>query len=1275
MKTSFIFAAAVLVSLATTAQNEWDNVDINSINRRPAHTVEFPVTENNPDAYSMSLNGVWKFKWAADPSLKPAGFESVSYDDSDWDDIDVPATWQIYGLRNGKNWDKPLYCNVAYPFSYDRETFSVMADRPEWFTYGKDMKNPVGSYRRTFSIPQEWNGRRFFVRFNGAGHGYYVYVNGKQVGYAEDSYLPSEFEITDYVKNGENLLAVQVYRFTSGSFLECQDYWRLTGITRDVFLWSAPQNNILDYFFTTDFDHTFTDATVNLDVTLDGKSISRNYSLSAKILDGDRVVAEKKIAKVADGVNKMSFPVASPKKWTAETPNLYTLVLALNNGKQDIDIRTSQVGFRKITVGEDGSVRVNGQPIKLRGVNRHDHSHINGRAVSKEEMEKDVKLMKRLNINTVRTSHYPVSPYFYSLCDKYGLYMVAEADVECHAATHLSSNIKFRPAMVERNQRNVLTHRNHPAIIFWSYGNECGGGDNFKYVSQMVNSLDTTRLTVYEPNDTWSSVETTMYAGSDYVERLGREKANQKNPKPYFQVENSHSMGNSMGNMKEYWDLYETYPALNGECIWDWKDQSLQVPVPGSANGETYMAYGGDFGDNPNDGNFCTNGVIFSDYNISAKSYQVKKIYQPFAFEQVSFDNGRLVVRIRNKLAFRTAEGYEFSYQVLEDGIVLNDGKFSAKLDPAGETLVELVDLLPSNVKTNSEYSVRFSVTQTESTWWAEAGYQVASEQFQLKDAQDMPIIAVQGKHGKLSANAGTEGIVSVSGDNFNAVFSLLEGTLSEYTFNGKKILTSPLKLNVFRIPTDNDGSKSGMWDQMGIRDLDVETVDYKAYKSGKDYVLEFVNLCKGHNGNDFTTTARFTVLSDGRIIVNSYIKPSIKNAVIPKVGFITELSAGYENMTWFGLGPWDSYADRKDATYPGVYSSTVSEQYTNYVKPQEMGNKSETRWLALTAEDGTGLMFVCPDRMNVSAQHFRPAENYINRNERAMHPYQVKKTENTVLCLDAFVRALGNNSCGPDVLPKYELRTADVAFDFIIMPVDKQLTKQEMSEKAHVSLPNCPMVNISRSNRDGMVTLEANKSANIENPEIYYTLNGKKWQKYTSPFFFEKGGVVSAFSSKKNTVKSIVSNAMFDMFIDKSLWKVVSVDSEQDGGANAASNAIDNDPATVWHTAYYGDAPRHPHYIIVDMGKEYSVTHFEYVPRQDMSNGRVQEYEIYFSNDAQNWGDAAAKGNFGRMQNSAVLVEIPSKPTARYFKFVANSEVGRNIWTSVAELGIRAGE
>lgn len=1268
MKASFLFAAAALVSLNIMAQNEWDDVSINSINRRPAHTVEIPETEATPDAYCISLNGVWKFNWAADPDKKPAGFENVSFDDSAWDNIDVPSTWQIYGLRNGKNWDKPLYCNVAYPFSYDRETFSIMADRPEWFTYGKDMKNPVGSYRRTFTVPQEWDGRRVFIRFNGAGHGYYVYVNGKQVGYAEDSYLPSEFEITDYVKKGENLVAVQVYRFTSGSFLECQDYWRLTGITRDVFVWSAPKNNILDYFFTTDFDKTFTNATVNMDITLDAKSTLKGYSISVKISDGNKLVAQSSIANPVNGVNKLSFPVASPKKWSAETPNLYTLTVSLNDGKKNVDVRTSQVGFRKITVGEDGSIRVNGKPIKLRGVNRHDHSHINGRAVSKEEMEKDVKLMKRLNINTVRTSHYPVSPYFYSLCDKYGLYMVAEADVECHAATHLSSNVKFRAAMVERNQRNVLTHRNHPAIIFWSYGNECGGGDNFKYVGEMVNSLDTTRLTVYEPNDTWSSVETTMYAGSDYVERLGRENAAKKNPKPYFQVENSHSMGNSMGNMKEYWDLYEKYPSLNGECIWDWKDQSLQVPVPGSTNGETYMAYGGDFGDNPNDGNFCTNGVIFSDYNISAKSYQVKKIYQPFVFSLA--ENGK-TLSIRNRFSFKTAEGYDFSYQVLEDGIVIKDGSFKAIVEALSTTVMELPELLPANAKETSEYAVRFSVKQNSETWWAEAGYEVASEQIQLKEAQNLPVVAAQGKHKGLSVkNSDTE--IRISGDCFEAVFSIAEGTLSEYTLNGNRILTSPLKLNLFRIPTDNDGSKSGMWDQMGIRDMQVVPVSMLVHP-GKQCVVEFVNKYVGSNGNDFETNVRFTVMRDGKIVVNSYIKPAIKNAIIPKIGFITELAAGYENMKWFGLGPWDSYVDRKESTYPGVYSSTVAEQYTHYVKPQEMGNKSETRWLALTQSDGTGLMFVCPDKMNVSAQHFRPAENYINRNERAMHPYQVKKTENTVLCVDALVRGLGNNSCGPDVLAQYELRTTDVAFDFIIMPVDRQLTDSELSEKAHVSLPNCPMVQISRSNKDGMVTLKSNPSANVSDPDIFYSLNGKKFIKYTEPFLFADGGRIWAYSSKKNAEKSIVSNAEFDMFIDKSAWKVVSADSQQDNGANAAANAIDNDPSTIWHTAYYGNTPRHPHTIIVDMGQEYTVSDFEYTPRQDMSNGRVAEYELYFSVDGQNWGEAAAKGTFGRMQASVIRVNIPSEPTARYFKFVAGSEVGRNAWTAVAELGIRA--
>ena len=807
--------------------DEWDDVSVTHLNRERAHTTGIPLADASAvgDAaieespYYKTLNGTWKFKWVGDPSKSPAGFEAIDYSVAGWDDIDVPAPWQVYGIRNGKQWDKPLYCNVAYPFSYDETTYSVMAQRPGWFTYNENMKNPVGHYRRTFTVPDEWKGRDVYVRFNGAGHGYYVWVNGQFAGYAEDSYLPSEFNITDLLTDGENTIAVKVYRFTSGSFLECQDYWRMTGITRDVFLWSAPKTQIGDYFATTALTDNYTNSNVSISAAIKGEPV--DGTLTARIMDGATLVAESRIPVKGTGDYEISMPVSSPRLWNAEEPYLYDLSLTLTDAEgHDIDVRGHRLGFRQVEIGPKGEVLLNGKPLLIHGVNRHDFSGRYGRTVPREEMEKDVMTMKSLNINAVRTSHYPNNPYFYDLCDRYGLYMIAEADVECHANTGLSHVAAFKDAMVERNENHVLWMRNHPAILFWSFGNESGNGANFMDVAAAIKNLDTTRLTHYEGNSDYADVSSTMYGGVDWMESIGRDRLNQANSgqkvKPHVQCENTHSMGNSMGNQREFYDLYEKYPALVGEFIWDWKDQGLEVPVPGNPD-RTYWAYGGDFGDNPNDGNFCINGVVFPDCSYSAKAYNVKKIYQPADLVMTDSITGEF--EIKNKMAFRDLSGYKVSYTVLEDGIEISRGTVDG-INAAGGARQKfaLGQLLPDAPADGAEYFVRFSVTEPEATPWADAGYEVASEQFRLRGAlEKKPYSSAADAKINVTDNADD---ITLATTAFKTVFSKADGQLKTYTYSGKEMIDAGLRLNLYRLPTDNDGRQNGTWESMGLRDL-----------------------------------------------------------------------------------------------------------------------------------------------------------------------------------------------------------------------------------------------------------------------------------------------------------------------------------------------------------------------------------------------------------------------------------------------------------------------
>jgi len=1252
-------------NLASQTGKEWDEVSVTQVNREEAHTIEIPFQseqqaqssdiEDSP--FYLSLNGTWKFNWAKDPGSKPADFYQTSYDISNWDNIEVPSVWQVYGARNHKNWDKPLYVNTRYPFTYT-PSYSVMADRPSDWTYNNDMKNPVGSYRRDFTLPKDWNGRDIYIRFNGAGHGYYLWINGKQVGYSEDSYLPSEFNITQFVKPGANTVAVQAYRFTSGSFLECQDFWRFSGIHRDVFVWSAPKTQIRDYFFQTDLDDQYVNAKVKIDIKLTGKSLSKG-KLTAKILDKGNVIAQKVLSSPSDGLNTIEMDLSNPNKWSAELPYLYDLVLTLEEKGKTIDIRGRKVGFREVSIGADGALLINGKRMVFHGVNRHDHSEINGRTVSKEEMEMDVKTMKRLNINAVRTSHYPNNPYFYDLCDKYGLYVLAEANVEAHGDMRLSGVEEFRKPMVERNENHVKWLKNHVSIFIWSYGNESGNGNNFESVEKAIKALDKTRLTHYEGNSQWSDVSSTMYANYGHIEKIGQDRLKEKSPRPHIQCENSHAMGNAMGNVREMFNLYEKYPALTGEFIWDWKDQSLKMEVPGKT-GEYYWAYGGDFNDNPNDGTFCTNGVIFADYSISAKSYNTKKIYQPVDFSLKA--DGR-TYQLKSKLAFKTIDDLDIYYSILEDGKVIKREKIETII-PAGETMDITINAFPANPKPDAEYFIRFNAYQKNNTWWAQAGYEVASEQITLKNATKQ--VYQIPESGNLTVKNDQDNI-TVTGSNFTAVFSKAKGALVGYTLNGRQLINSPLELNTFRLPTENDKRQAPTWDNMGLKELSVKAGNWDVKESDTKNTVDLyiTNVYTAKASNTFVTQMAFKVIADGAILVNSTIDPGMKKTIIPKIGYRLEMPKDFENLAWFGRGPWESYADRKEACFEGVYESKVSEQWERYVLPQETGNKEDVRWMGLTDKSGIGLLFVAPQQMSASATHFRPEDIYTSLYNRLKHPYEVKFCDNTVVSLNARMRALGNASCGPDVMEKYELKADYTIFNFMIIPVMSPMTSEELSQKAKVESPVCDPVRIDRDNK-GIVSL----STATPDSKIYYSLNDGEYILYDKSFELCDAAGIKAYCTANGYFNSMVTSANLTLYIDKSAWKVISYSSQAADGI--ATNAIDGDETTYWHTRWGDNEPRPPHEIIIDMKDTYKIEKFVYVPRKDGDNGRIKGFEIYFSNDPAKWGVPAASGEFANTSNEQ-SIEIASKPEARYFKLVAKSEAHGRAWATAAELGIEA--
>ena len=1273
MNNKLILIAAALACLTTAhAQTtmtgkEWDDPQKTSINRETAHTVAIPVetdaevAENDmtKSPYYQSLNGTWKFKWVGMPTSIKADWCAKDFTpDGTWVDIDVPSSWQVWGVNHKKSWDKPLYCNVQYPFSFNESTFSVMADRPSWFTNYKTNKNPVGTYRRTFTIPENWKGRDVYVRFNSVGHGYYLWINGQRIGYSEDSYLPSEFKITDYLVEGENTIALQVYRFTSGSFLECQDYWRLTGIHRSCFLWSAPKSQIRDYFFTTDLDTSFKNAKANVKVTLEGTDAVSDGTVEARIVSNGSVIATA--SKAAAASLSLDMDVTAPKLWSAETPNLYDLVLTLKDSKGDIiDRRGSKVGFREVSIGSNGALLINGQRMVFHGVNRHDFSPINGRAITPEEIEQDILCMKRLNINAIRTSHYPNDPVFYDLCDKYGMYVLAEANVECHANQKLSSEAKFKNAMVERSQNHVRWMRNHVCIFMWSFGNESGGGNNFAAVQTAIKALDKTRLTHYEGGSQYADVTSSMYWDYGGIEGKGKNQ----HDRPHIQCENSHSMGNSMGNVREMFDLYDNpnYACLTGEFIWDFKDQGLLTK---SSSGKEYWAYGGDFGDVPNDGNFCINGLVHPDWTWTAKCYNTKKIYQPLEFAAVSGKTN--VFRMKNKLAFLSSSTYDVSYSIMdEEGNILGNGTISNDV-AAGKTKDITIDLSAVNsLSADKEAFIYFAAKQKGATAWAEAGYVVAEEKLPVKTATK-PMKSLNFAGAEELTIEETSTTVNVSGANFKATFNKSKGTLSGYTYDNVAMVSQPLYLNAFRLPTDNDGSKKESWDNMGLPRLystakGKSTTVTKA-EDGKTVTVSMKSTY-GTGSNLFNVSLDFIVCADGTVMVNSFIRPNNTGAILPKLGFRLEMPEGMEQLSWFGRGPWDNYRDRKEACLPAIYNSTVTDQYEEYILPQEHGTKQEVRWMSVTNDNGQGLLFAAPDQMAASAVHFKPESNYTNKDTRKKHTYEFVSCKTSVVNLDAATRGLGNNSCGPDVMDKYELKAANTAFRFFIIPLKAGV---KAAEAARIDMPVCQPVSVVR-NTSGKLTM----STQTKNATIMYSINGGEYQKYTAAVTCNDACTVTAYCTADGMMESPKMSYDFDLYINKGSWKVVSADSYQ--GGNEAKLAIDGKNDTFWHTAWGANEPKHPHQIIIDMAKTYMVTAITYLARQDgNANGMVKAYEIYLSTDGKTWGTAAVTGEF--QKTTAQQVAKLSKATAaRYIKFVAKSEVNGNAWTSAAEIGIQA--
>lgn len=1068
---------------ATTFQStaDWENEQVFQRNRQPAHATFIPYPSEelalqcDPEAspYCLSLNGLWKFHWSRCPQKRPAEFFQPDYNVASWDSIQVPSNWQM------KGYGVPIYSSSQYPFKVDPPRVTGEPDK-DWTAYVN--RNPVGSYRRTFHLPKTWSHRRVFLHFAGVKSAFYVWVNGKQAGCSQGSMTPAEFDITPYLCTGKNVLAVEVYRWSDGSYLEDQDMWRLSGIYRDVFLYSTAQVRIADFGVRTQLDTEYRNAEVLIKPGLERYETQaiQGWTVQAQLYDpAGKPIWSQPLSQNAQDILNPDFssdivnertpqrgpaefewlrgPVENPKKWTAETPWLYTLVLTLNDPRrQVVEAVSCRVGFRDVRV-HNGQLLINGRPVRLYGVNRHEHDPDHGRAVPLERMIQDITLMKQFNINAVRTSHYPNDPRWYDLCDQYGIYVMDEANIETHGIRGaLANDPAWQAAFLDRGIRMVQRDKNHPSVIIWSLGNESGYGPNFAAMSAWIRDFDPTRPIHYEgaqasaedrndPRDP----KTVDFISRMYprVEALYDSPRDRRWPKilqiaqdarddrPVLMCEYAHAMGNAVGNLKEYWDEIYSNRRMAGGFIWDWVDQGFRKHT---ADGREYIAYGGDFGDRPNSGDFCLNGLIFADRTLTPKIWEVKKIYQPIRIEPVSGRMDR--IRLTNLYGFTNLNELDPRWTVTRDGIRIQSGRLEpVDLPPGGQTEIT-IPLGSVEMEQPGEYWLRLSFHLPRETIWAPAGHEVAWQQMLLKtqNAAEMEIETKTVSDVTLN-EVGDK--VRIEGSDFAAVFSRSEGTLISLVYKGREILAQgdegpagPV-LQAWRAVTSNDKAfgqgRAKDWRQAGLDKLTRSVKDFHISRPAAGRIqIDILAVSTTPSEAGFNLRTTWTIRGDGSVDAASRFQPFGQLPPLPRIGVVMRIAGSYNSVRWYGRGPQENYIDRRDAADVGLWSASVDEQYVPYPRPQETGTRTDVRWLSLTDASGIGLLVTADRPMAFSALYYTAAEL-----DRADHTVELNRCEDVILSLDARHSGLGNGSCGPGVLPCYEVPPEPVELHFSLRP------------------------------------------------------------------------------------------------------------------------------------------------------------------------------------------------------------------------------------------------
>ncbi|WP_074979074.1 glycoside hydrolase family 2 TIM barrel-domain containing protein [Zhouia amylolytica] len=1010
-----------------------ENPDIIEINKLPPRASFFPYQsiqtaesdEIDKAGNFLSLNGTWKFNWSNSPEERPLDFYKEDYAVDGWDDIAVPSNWELEGFG------VPIYVNARYPFQKGKLS---PPDIPDGY-------NPVGSYRHTFRIPDHWNRQHVYIHLGAVKSAFYIWINGQKVGYSQGSKLPAEFNITKYLRPGENTIALEVYRWSDGSYLECQDFWRISGIERDVYLYARPKTYIQDYFSKAGLINNYEDGLLDLDITIDNdqdRSVKGSIEVQLERNGISHFLSSKEVILQPNSSGNFSFTKEFPEiqSWSAEFPNLYNLTIILKDRKERVlEVVKRAIGFRTSEV-KNGQYLLNGKPILFKGVNRHEHDAIKGHVVSRADMLRDIKIFKENNINAVRTAHYPNDPYWYELCDIYGIYVVDEANIESHGMGYdltrtLANNPDWLKAHKARVSRMIERDKNHPSIVIWSLGNEAGNGYNFYESYLLAKKLDETRPTQYER--AWHEWNTDlfvpMYRTPEEVEAYAKDD---QWDKPLVQCEYAHAMGNSMGGFKEYWDLYEKYDKLQGGFIWDFVDQGIKTVK----NGKEIYAYGGDFGPEgtPSDNNFLNNGLVQPDRKLNPHIYEVKHIHQNIKFYEDDLAKGK--VRMKNWHFFDDLRNYELVWEVLENGSKIGTGKLDNIQVQPQETLI--LDLpFKSVLKPGKEYFLNLKVILKKDELLLNKGFEIAYEQFQLQPFEFKPTnISKQKIDYEVRGNE-----LIVSGKDFEMVFDIEKGILDKFLYQEDLVLKEGPQIDFWRAPTDNDfgaglQKKYREWKDLWI----TQKAKYSIDKTEEDKVV--LNFEKNVFDGDAKLVQSFSIHGDGSMEVKNELRAMKgEHSDIFRFGNSLVLPEDFNELKWYGKGPFESYSDRQHAAKVGIYEQRIDEQYFPYIRPQENGTKSGVRWVVFEGANGIQLKMSAAKEFYFSALNYSKEVLDSGLERKQEHAGELPNPSKEVYVhIDGYQQGLGSiNSWGRLPMEKYRLPFKTYTYSYWIIPSKKQ--------------------------------------------------------------------------------------------------------------------------------------------------------------------------------------------------------------------------------------------